>query len=113
MFGFPHDINAWIMKLHRNYSVVLKVGIIKKLTSHGCGVKQGEILAPTLFMMVMQLATQDLESEFKNNNVTMLKALVSSKIENAIRRKKEQQHEKHVTNNNTNSTVHRRRCYPI
>ena len=58
--------------------------------------KQGDILAP-LLIMVTQLAAQDLESEFKNNNITILKALVSSKIENIIR--------KHKNNNMKNMSL--------
>ena len=107
MFGAPIDAIAWMMKLCRNCSAILKVRIIKRLTSHSCDVKQGYIL------MVIQLAAQDLESELKNNNITILKALVSSKAENVIRKHKNNNTKKHVTNYDTNSTMHRRRCYPI
>ena len=49
--------------------------------------------------MVTQLAAQDLESQFKNNKITMLKALVSSKLENLIR--------KHRNNNIRNMSLTR------
>ena len=56
MFGVPRDVIAWVMGLCRKYSVVLKVGMIKRLIPHGCNVKQGDSLAPTLFVMVTQIA---------------------------------------------------------
>ena len=88
IFGVPRDDIAWIMAFHRNCSVLLKVGMINMLMSYGCDVKQWDSLSPTLFIMVIQLAALGLESEFKNNNITMLKALVSHKAEKIIRKHK-------------------------
>ena len=62
VFGVPRDVSAWIMKLCSKCSVVLKVGMKNKLLSCGCGAKQGCSLAPTRFIMVIQLAAQDLDS---------------------------------------------------
>ena len=88
MFGVPCDVSAWTMKSRKSCSVVLKVELAEKLMTHGCGSNQGDSLAPRLLMMATKLATQDIESEFKNSSIRILKVLVSSKVENKIRKHK-------------------------
>ena len=71
-----------------NDSVVeLKVGKFKHHIPYGCGVKQGDSVAPTLFIMVFQLAVMELSAEFKKNNVQILEAQVSESTTEALIRK--------------------------
>ena len=86
IFGVPDDVKMWIMKLYTDCTVQLKVGKIKGQIPYGCGVKQGDNLAPTLFIMVIQLAAQDLEKEFTIAGIDILKVLVSSSLDSTIRK---------------------------
>ena len=58
IFGIPEDIITCIMKLYLNCSVDIKFGILKSSVAYGCGLKQGDSLAHTLFILVMQIAAQ-------------------------------------------------------
>ena len=64
----------------------MKVGKIKDQILHGCSIKQGDNLALTLFIIVIQLAAQDLEKEFTIASIDILKVLVSSSLESIIRK---------------------------
>ena len=72
--------------MHLNCSVDIKVGIFKYYFTHGCGVKQGDNLAPTLFILAMQIATQELAKEFDSHGVDILNAFMSSS-ENCVIKK--------------------------
>ena len=86
IYGVPEDITTWIMKLCLNCSVDIKVGIFKSSIACSCGVKQGDSLAPTLFILVMQISAQELAKEFESHGIDIINALTSSS-ENYIIRK--------------------------
>ena len=52
ILGAPSNLIRWTMKLYCNFSVVLKIGSQELSIPYGCGVKQGDSLAPLLFCMV-------------------------------------------------------------
>ena len=65
----------------------LGLKILRKETSikHGCGVRKGDNIAPTLFIIVMQLVSEDVLDEMMKNNVELPK-LSAAKIGNGILR---------------------------
>ena len=79
------------MTLHKDFEVEVKFGKNKSKFPCGCCVRQGESLAPTLSILVMQLAAEAIAVEFKNNDVNIpeMKVLVSS--ERVIRKHKPNQ----------------------
>ena len=87
IFGVPEIIRTWIKKLYNDSVVELKVGKFKHHIPCGCGVKQVDSVAPTLFIMVFQLAVMELSAEFKKNNVKILEAQVSESTTEALIRK--------------------------
>lgn len=52
------------MKLYLNYSVDIKFRTFKSSVPYIYGFKQGYSLAPTLFMLDIQLSSQELSIEF-------------------------------------------------
>ena len=57
------------MKLYHNFSVVLRIGGEELSIPYGCGVKQGNSLAPLLFLMVFQIAVESVKVEFIRNSI--------------------------------------------
>ena len=49
--GAPKKVITWIEELHENYNVNLKIGKDEVIIKHGCRVKQGNDLAPTLLSL--------------------------------------------------------------
>lgn len=87
IFGVPSDIRSWVRKLYNGSTVKLKVGKIESLIAYGCGVKQGDSLAPLLFIMVVQLAAETLDIEFKKHNIKILDVYVTTERIDAMLRK--------------------------
>ena len=50
---------------------MLKVGEEVIITEYGCGVRKGDNLAPTLFIVVMQLTSEDIISKLKEEKSCM------------------------------------------
>ena len=50
----------WVEKLRSNFNAILKVGKEEISIEHGYGVRQGNNLAPTLFIIVMQLVAENI-----------------------------------------------------
>ena len=48
----------WVEKLCRDFEAVLSISSEEISFKHGCGVRQGDNLAPMLFVMFMQLVCQ-------------------------------------------------------
>ena len=69
--GAPEKYVKWIEKLHRDFGVTLKIGREEIYIKYGCGVRQGDNLAPTLFIIVMQLVAEDIIRQLKEENVTI------------------------------------------
>jgi len=69
--GAPEKYIRWIEKLHRDFGVTLKVGREEIYIKYGCGVRQGDNLAPTLFIIVMQLVAEDIIRQLKIENVVI------------------------------------------
>ena len=81
IFCVPSNLVAWAMKLHTNFEVEVKIGKHKSRFPHRHGVRQGESLAPVLFILVVQLAAETLVVEFKRHNINRpdMKVSVSNK----------------------------------
>ena len=114
IFGVPMIVRTWIKKLYNDSVVELKVGKFKHHIPYGCGVKQGDSVAPTLFIMVFQLAVMELSAEFKKNDVKFLEAQVSeSTTEALIRKHGVSDMMKNGSDRASDPPLSRRRRYPI
>ena len=78
IFGVPTELIDWVMKLHTNFEVEVKIGKHKAIFPYGCGVRQGDSLAPMLFKLVMQLAAESLAVEFRKREINLPDIRVSS-----------------------------------
>ena len=67
--GVPPKLCGTIKKLYSDFHVLLKVGKEERKIEMGCGVRQGDNLAPTLFILVMQVVSQVIQDEFDKNNI--------------------------------------------
>ena len=72
IFGVPNYWIVWVMKLHTNFEFEIKVGKHKSKLPYGYDLRQGDILAPMLFILVTNLAAEVLAVELKKNNATLL-----------------------------------------
>ena len=62
--GVPNQLQKVVKELYSDFSVVLKIGKEEKKIPIGCSVRQGDHLAPTLFIIVMQVVSQVILDEF-------------------------------------------------
>ena len=53
-FGVPSSLVRVVEKLYTNFSMELNIGDYKAVVAYVTGVKQGDALAPTLFIFVIQ-----------------------------------------------------------
>ena len=63
--GSPDEHTKWVEKSHGDFEVVLNIGREEISFKCGCGVRQGDNLATTLFIIVMQLVAKDMVDELK------------------------------------------------
>ena len=64
-FGIPDRPLQAIKKLYNNFKIELKIGKCKSHIEYSAGVKQGENLASTLFIIVMHFSAKILEQKWK------------------------------------------------
>ena len=57
--------------MYGNFNTVFKLKKQEMIIKHRCCVRQGDILSPTLFIVVLKLFAEGALSKFKNNNVEM------------------------------------------
>jgi len=69
LLGAPFEIIQWTMKLYRNFQVTIKIGKEEVAVPYGCGVKQGDSMAPILFICTIQLAAVEIGRQFEENNI--------------------------------------------
>ena len=55
----PSFDQMWIDKMHGDFEVLLNIGKEDAITTHGCGVRQGETLVPEFLIIAMQLAAEN------------------------------------------------------
>ena len=60
-----------IKKLYKNFKIEFKRGKCKTRIECIAGVKQGDNLVPTLFIIVMHFLLEVLENKFKENNISI------------------------------------------
>ena len=53
ILGVPNDLIIWTIKLYHNFMVIIKAGKEEISIPYGCRVKQGDSLAPMLFIMAL------------------------------------------------------------
>ena len=57
-FGIPDRVIKVIKNLYNDFKIEIKVGDVSKLIDYRTGVKQGDNLAPILFIIVMQFLSE-------------------------------------------------------
>ena len=66
----------WIEKLCRDFEAVLSISSEDTSFKHACGVRQGNNLAPTLFIMFVQLVVEDSLDELKKKKALITEPIV-------------------------------------
>ena len=66
-YGAPEALIDVVRRLHDNFTLKLKIGDIEKEILYGSGVKQGDIMAPVLFLFLMLAFAETLENKWKND----------------------------------------------
>ena len=61
-----------IKNLYKNFKIKLTVGKCVNFIRYSTGVKQGDNLAPILFIIVMQFLAELLEEKWRLNNITKI-----------------------------------------
>ena len=77
------------MKLYNDFWVTIKAGKEERTIKYGCGVRQGDNLAQTLFIIVIQIIAERIEQEYIKQQVNIIEVSISSnKSGTMIRQKK-------------------------
>ena len=71
-----------IKNLYKNFKIELKIGKFKTRIDYTAGVKQGDNLAPTLFIIVMHFLSELLEKKLKKNNISIPSLFHNSNLYN-------------------------------
>ena len=69
--GVPSDLIAVIKKLYSDFHWTLKIGKASTAISSGCSVRQGDNLAPILFIIVMQAMSSVLYTRIQQRQITI------------------------------------------
>jgi hypothetical protein len=63
--GIPEDMIDVIRRLYENIELKLNSGSAKSTIPYSVGVKQGDVMAPVLFIVLMQAMAETLEDEWE------------------------------------------------
>jgi hypothetical protein len=70
-FGVPEHMTGVIERLYKDAEIKIKIGKESRTIPYSVGVKQGDNMAPVLFLFLMQALAETLEKEWKNNNIAI------------------------------------------
>jgi hypothetical protein len=65
IFGIPEDMINVIQRLYKNVTLKLNSGSAKESIPYSVGVRQGDVMAPVLFIVLMQAMAESLDDEWK------------------------------------------------
>ena len=71
-FRLPDRVIMVIKNLYKHFKIKLTVGKCVNFVDYSTGVKQGDNLAPILFIIVMQFLAELLEGKLTLNNITKI-----------------------------------------
>ena len=69
-YGIPKNIVRIVEKLYNDFNLKLKIGNESSKIPYLTGVKQGNALAPTLFLFIMQAMAETVLEIWKKENIT-------------------------------------------
>ena len=69
-FGIPKRVIRVVKKLYTSFKMELKMGKAKSIIEYLTRVKQGDVLAPKLFVFVMQAIAECVLQKWKDENIT-------------------------------------------
>jgi exonuclease III len=70
-FGVPEHMTGVIERLYKDAEIEIKIGKENRTIPYSVGVKQGDNMAPVLFLFLMQALSETLEREWKENNIAI------------------------------------------
>ena len=68
-YGIPENLVQVVRKLYTDFKMELKIGSEKTIIDYLTGVKQGDVLAPTLFLFLMQAMAENVLCQWKKENI--------------------------------------------
>ena len=71
-----------IKRLYNNFKIELKIGKCKSHIEYSTSAKQGDNLAPNLFIIVMHFLAEILEQKWKENNILIPSFYHNSNLHN-------------------------------
>ena len=71
-FGILNRFLQVIKKLYRNFKIQIKIEKCKNLIDYTTVVKQGDNLAPILFIIYMKCLAELLENKWRENDIKMI-----------------------------------------
>ena len=69
-YGIPENVIIMLNKLYNNTTIFLNIDEVKTSFKATCGVKQGDNLAPILFVIFLNAVTETLEKNGTSNALT-------------------------------------------
>ena len=71
-YGAPPKLRSSITRMYQDLKVVLKIGKTKETMSQNVGVRQGDCMAPVLFLFMVMAFAETLEKEWTKSGLSMI-----------------------------------------
>ena len=71
-YGAPPTLRSAISRMYQDLKVVLKIGKIEDKMSETVGVRQGDCMAPVLFLFMIMVSAETLETEWIKEDLKMI-----------------------------------------
>ena len=71
-YGAPLNLKSAIARMYTDIKIVLKLGKVKAEMNQTVGVRQGDCMAPVLFLLMMMDFVETLEKEWRHKGLHMM-----------------------------------------
>ena len=71
-YGVPPKLRSVIERMYEDLKIVIKIGKAKAEMNHTVGVRQGDCMAPVLFLFIIMAFSETLAIEWKDMGLNMM-----------------------------------------